>query len=196
MVKVSKQRSAFKKDITEFHSKCLRLSRCADVKAIMYYYLNHLCSFCIILSGAVIGALGVFKGCENKFMIALGFIVTSLKLGMSIYSPEKKSVQLKMVAQQLSKLSREVKRLGTLNMEQKFLEERLDQYREEFDSIDLSMYDITVNSRIVNLLSKGIDEDPISSKNNSVPASRRGSLTTIQPPEEEDIKKEDGMALP
>lgn len=184
-------RRVFKREATEFHNKCVKLSHCARIKSELFYYINHLCSFIIIISGAAIGVLSVFEGCSGKLMTSLGFILTALKVAVSIYSPEKKSVQLKMISQSLNKLSRDIKRLGTLTIDPKSLQDRLEQYREEFDSLDLGMYDVNTNSRLVSLLSgKDLDMDEVGIRSASNSERNRRTNSNIG---KEDIIDEDPL---
>lgn len=154
-----RERAELKADIDRFHTECLNNAYCANLKAKSNYYLNHLSSLVIILSGAVIGILSLYKGCDTYIVASIGFAITALKTVLSVYSPERRTVQLKTIAQNLSRLARDIKRLGSLSISLDQLQTRLEQYHEEYDNLDLAMYDLGNVNRLTQILGKGLPNE-------------------------------------
>lgn len=132
------------------------MSQCANVKARFYYHINQFAMFLIMLSGAAIGFLSIFGDGYKYATAAMGFGVTAIKVALGVYSPEKRCVQLKTISQRLSKMSRDVKRLLIVTVPIQQLNDRLDQYYDEYDSLDLSLYDIGNESKINHIIGKAL----------------------------------------
>lgn len=156
---LKKDREAFKKDLTEFWERCRNYAYCANLKSKSYYYLNHIASLIIILSGAVVGIVSLFRGCENYIVASIGFAITALKTALSVYNPERRTVQLKTISQNLTRLGRNVKRLGALTVPLDQLQARLEEYYAEFDDLDLAMYDLGNVTRLTSILGRGLPEE-------------------------------------
>jgi hypothetical protein len=152
------RRSEFKEELTEFHKRCILLANCAQVKADLFFYFNHLCSLLIIFLSLGIGITGLLNSCTNLIGGIMGFVITAIKTGMSIYSPEKKCVQMKMISQQLRKIATNVRKLTTLHIDMDSLEQKYEMYLNEFNNIDLGMYDVGTQSKIITMLTRSMDQ--------------------------------------
>lgn len=136
--------------LDNFYEDVLQQSKMAEFQAGLFKLMNTLSRIFIILAGAVCGILSIiaYKTTSdlNGTLITitvLSFSITVLKTLSALFTIEKKSIMLKESAIRLRKLSREIKKLKTINLTNVEIFQRIDAIQTELDEIDITMFSYT-----------------------------------------------------
>ncbi len=133
--------------LDNFYEEVLQQSKMADFQANLFKIINTLSLIFITLAGAVSGILAIntYTTTSNDkatlvTITVLSFSITILKTLSALFTIEKKSIMLKESAVRLRKLSREIKKLKTINMTNIEIFQRIDAIHTELDEIDIKMF--------------------------------------------------------
>lgn len=141
--------------IDDLYEDARSMSFWADMKANIYKTIHVLSSIYIIISGAVVGVLGITSNTpvinnstdtgvtytsSMLAIIILGFSVTCLKSIIEVFSIHKKSIILKESGIKLRKIARDVKNLKNLDLNNQDLLRKIDEYYTEIDELDIIMF--------------------------------------------------------
>jgi len=142
------------KIIDDLYTEARHMYLWADMKANLYNILHIISSIFIIISGSVVGVLGITtQNISNTtitstttytpsmlVIIVLGFTVTTLKAILAIFAIEKRKILLKESGLKLRKISRDIIGLKHVELTNPELMKRIDDFYTEIDELDITMF--------------------------------------------------------
>lgn len=155
--------------INDLYIDSLKLSSTASHKASLFKTLYTLCSFIMIIIGAVVGIMSIG---DDYIVAVLGFIVTGIQTFLTTFSIERRGVLLKDTSNKLKRISRQVRSLQITDMNPRDKMKKLEEYYTEVDELDLNMFE---NKITTDSLSKGTNIINSSQPNTRQPTSNLSS---------------------